>query len=358
MSRYGSDPPTTDVAALSLGTAADDETVHATRQRAVEAAVGVLERRQGEVTSVPVAILREVAWAEDGGRAADSSREAWQEYVRPALSALSTVESTGNGRWRYCDVPDRAETERQAGDPGTSDAVDHDEPDASAGINSEQVTGVDAEDDPLLDQLRDPEGEGDAGSEDDVASLNAAARAGVEAADRAKRGEGNAALRAALLAKGRGERDTDGGPTESSGEPDANAGDEAALEDETPSTDRGPSPSPNGGRGTEDPSGGDPAKMGSDRAIRASVTWPPSAVATEDDRGEGAALSATANEADQDTADGPSCARCGEPVAESDTVDAPALDVRFPADGKMHSDCYRVAALGQERPDLIDDRER
>jgi hypothetical protein len=163
MTRYGSGG-TSEVAALSLG---DGE--HAdTRQRAVEAALGVLERWQGSVTSVPVGTLRDAAWAADGGETAASACEAWSEYVRPALAVLETVENVQPGRWRYAGRPDRAATRRQAGDPGTAD---HDPSSAD-------------------------EGNGDRG---DPAALSDAAQAGVGALEAVKEGDGNAALAAALL---------------------------------------------------------------------------------------------------------------------------------------------------------------
>lgn len=113
MSRRKYLPGPTDVGVLSLGGEDDDATE--TRREAVRAVVGHLQRRQGEVGSVPPNILRDVAFE------VDSALSAWTSYVRPALAALDTVDAPDGVRWRYVRESEIAETTRAADAPDASE---------------------------------------------------------------------------------------------------------------------------------------------------------------------------------------------------------------------------------------------
>jgi hypothetical protein len=310
MTRYGSADPTVDVAALSLGTAADDEHPDKTRQQAVEAVVGHLQRREGEVTSVPVGILRQEAWDVDAGATASTAREAWQSYVRPALAELSTVENVQPGRWRYSGLPDKAATSRQAGDEGTAD--------------------------------HDPAAEDETADASASATLSDEAQAGADLIERVEHGDGNAALAAALLDK-HSDGDT-AGP--SSVEPDYRDAGAALASKEQP--DRGPTPDPNGeGEAEGSDSVGarvERGEAGSQARIERRARREAAREANEE-----AALSTAAGEA-QPAPSNP-CARCETAEAE---VDAPPLHAQLPPNSKLCRSCYREVALGQARTDTID----
>jgi len=293
-------PGPTDVTALSVGGSTDDE--REIRRSAVQAAAGHLQRREGEVAAVPAKVLREIAFDVDDGATSSSPREAWGDYVRPALSALDTVEELSAGRWRYVGPSDRADATRLASTPDTG--------------------------------------------EPDVATL-----AAEESASERKTVESVAAMTGLdeneVRRRRAADRDPDG-PAESAADrndPDHDRNRDAALA--SGAVDGGFSPSSTDATDREE----DPDLMGSDRAIRNSVTFPQSAVDDARSRGRNqdgeASLSASD---DGNAATGPPCARCGE--AAPNAVDAPLMDSRFSLEDELCHDCFKAVAFDRERRDV------
>jgi hypothetical protein len=290
MTRYGSGDPTMDVAALELGTAAGDEHADETRQRAVESVVGHLQRREGEVMSVPIGVLKQEAWDVDAGATADSAREAWESYVRPALTELSTVENSRPGRWRYCGLPDRAETVRQAGDAETADH------DPNPDNENQDATGV----------------------------LSDEARAGIEVIKRVKSGDGNAALL---------DQHVSGTDTDS---------DAVLAPDETGTRTPDRVSSSDDGREQMDPE---------TVAARVERGDAGSQARTERRAHRRAQSNEEANATLAADTDVGMCAQCGDAPAE---VDAPLLDARFSSSDELCQSCFQTVALGAGRVDGLD----
>lgn len=340
MSRWQPGPD--DVAALRLS---DDEGEVETRREAVEACLGALQRNEGQGT-LSVASLRNIAFDVDGGETADSPQDAWETYVRSALSALDTVDTvSGTGRWRYVGPSERvADPDRLA------------EPDPGAGTNTEQV--LNPEDDPLLAGL----------DSDERAAL---ADAADDDREEARRRE---LTKAALVAdatdlpldeviqRRAADRDADA-PAPSSADrehptADRNADAAAALKNIKP--DRGPTPTPTPTAHLSDADPGedeqmDPATV-EERVLRGDAGSQAQARArrrarneSEVDRNADAALGADAGS--EAAPDAVTCARCEDATAE---VDAPPMNARFEPDARLCQSCFATIALGTQRADAPD----
>lgn len=311
MSREKYLPGPTDVAALALGGESDDET--ATRREAVQAALGYLQQRRGAGSTL-ARTLRERAFDVDGGETVESAREGWTEYVRPALVALDTVETVGDGRWRYVGASKAAPTERAADLPGSdvSAALTADE---QASLSQKEIrrehaaVAFAAATDHSVDEVRE--------------KLDSQEFPRPEPSDDLR--ESNRNLDAALASG---------------------------------AVDRGPTPSPNGpGPSTPSPTERDETDermLDSDARLSKRVSWRPDAL----DSVERASLDASGSESESDSdsdADDRTCAVCDEtqPVGTR-LVDAPVMDARFAADGsdKLCKPCFASLATGERTDGL------
>jgi hypothetical protein len=291
MSRRKYLPGPTDVAVLSLGGKGDDESE--TRREAVRAVLGHLQRREGEVATIPPAILRDVAWEVDAGETADTALEAWAEYVRPALAALDTVNAPDGVRWRYVGESEAAETTRAA------DAPDDGEGDESAALAA-TVGG----DHPL------------------ARALDRKAQAARDDAERGvdRKRNRDAALAAGTLDDGR-EPSSDDESAESDDRPPMLDSDETLRArswtpgNSSPATPRGP----------------------------ANID------------GKGTLGASSAESESEGESKGPTCAMCGDPLG-ADAVTAPVMHAQFGAGDELHPDCFAALAAGQSRVDGLDGR--
>ena len=316
MSREKYLPGPTDTAALSLGGEGDEDTQR--RREAVQAALGHLQRRQGEVAGVPAGILREVAFDVDDGETADSPLDAWSTYVRPALTALDTVESVDGVRWRYAGESAAAETTRAA---ETADA------EVETAALAESDTGNAAKD--MAAALEDDD----------------------RAAARALQIQMRAVGEAVESQQQAGEDDPEKGHNRKRNR-------DAALAAGT--VDRGPTPSPNESANASEQDSED-APLDSDREL-ASRAWTPGESKPDRPRGSTnidghAALDAEADETDATEGSDRTCARCDEerPVGER-LVNAPVMHSQFAQDDKLCTTCFASLASGQERSDRLDGR--